>query len=284
VRATYTDNVAAATGTLGGPATLALTGSASGFAAVLAWIGMPADFALNVSNGGVTNPTNAAAGPTGTATLHNTGTLATGPVTVAFVGARADSYELAPGQDGCTGQILAPGSSCTVGIRLRAGLFPDDHPLQLSASAPAAPTATSAVRQQRVLGPRLVILSDNQVNLNHGEWSWLSQVPHRIWWVGNVGNQPTPGMGVQITSSGMHWGLHRSNWEEVVAGSWNGVSSTATIVPQPNDSALVVLELQTGDQLRPVFGYPPGNNLTFSGSIFLGGFFLSNYTATYYGP
>jgi hypothetical protein len=32
VHATYTDNVAAATGTLGGPATLDLTGSASGFA------------------------------------------------------------------------------------------------------------------------------------------------------------------------------------------------------------------------------------------------------------
>jgi hypothetical protein len=30
VRATYTNNVAAATGTLGGPATLALTGSATG--------------------------------------------------------------------------------------------------------------------------------------------------------------------------------------------------------------------------------------------------------------
>jgi Flp pilus assembly pilin Flp len=287
VRATYTDNVAAATGTLGGPATLALTGSASGFAAVLAWIGMPADFALNVSNGGVSSPTNAAAGPTGTATLSNTGTLATGPVTVAFVGDGAEAYELTPGQDGCTGQSLTPGSICTVGVRLRAGLFPGDYALQLSASASS--TVTSSVRQQRVLGPRLTVFDDNARNMSHGYWDWSPQFPVRQWLVRNVGNQPTHAMNFQpISGQGMNWAVYSQDWETAASSSWDDPDTIAgpngTIVLQPNEFAILHMELQSGWWLYVRGLLAGGTNVTFAGSIYLGGFFVSNYTATYFGP
>ena len=107
VRATYTTNVASATGTLGGPATRALTGSASGFAPAFAW-----------SGGGAFNVTNPSTNPAvveRTFILTNVGTLAGTPATPTVSGSGTGfTYSLVAHT--CTGSLVV-GGTCIATVR-----------------------------------------------------------------------------------------------------------------------------------------------------------------------
>jgi hypothetical protein len=109
VRATYTDNVAAATGTLGGPATFDLTGSASGFAP--AW-------AFDAAPDGVFSITAPATSTSKTFTLRNTGTLAGAVPARSISGPHALDYTITGGT--CASQTLAPNATCTVVVTFTA--------------------------------------------------------------------------------------------------------------------------------------------------------------------
>jgi hypothetical protein len=112
VRATYTDNVPAATGTLGGPATLALTGSASGFAPAWAFDATP-DGTFVISS--------PSSNPASTAlifTLRNTGTLAGAVPARSISGPYAGDYAITGGT--CASQTLAPDAICTVQVTFTA--------------------------------------------------------------------------------------------------------------------------------------------------------------------
>jgi len=224
VRATFTDNVPAAAGTLSsGAASQPLAGSASGFVAALAWVTLPEAQTLNVANGGVTQPDTIIPGPVGTATLRNTGTLPADSLTVALAGPDAASFEITA--DACSGQTLAPGTDCTLSVRLRAGLFPADYALQLSATATGLAATDSAQTSQRVVGPHLQITGDNLADVSHtGEF--VGTV--RIFQVTNTGNVATPDMEVAGN------GLIRSDFNNIAEGRgflWNLYDSANVVFP-----------------------------------------------------
>jgi len=113
VTATFTDNVAALTGTLAaGPATQALTGSASGF-----------EPRLTFAMGALESGWDITAGPfrrTGVFTITNTGLATSGPVAPGAVSIAVSGPAIGTvTSDGtCTGQTLLPGASCTIGVEI----------------------------------------------------------------------------------------------------------------------------------------------------------------------
>jgi Flp pilus assembly pilin Flp len=255
VRATYTDNVAAATGTLGGPAPQALTGSASGFAAALVWQNMPADFALDIDTGSNTATAISTPGPTGTATLRNNGTLASGPITVALAGPHAAAFEIV--SNGCSGVALTHGATCQVQARLRAGTALGTYSLQLSATA--SPTILSPARAQRVRGARLILVSDNNANLSHGNWG--SQGAVREWRIRNVGNRDAQNLQVGgLQGSAFNWALYNQFWGIIA----HGANPWATITLAPGQDAILHAALFSGQQLS---AYTTSSH---SATVFLG--------------
>jgi Flp pilus assembly pilin Flp len=111
VRATYTANVAAATGTLGGSATLGLTGSASGFGPAWAFDAEP--------DGNMSIPAYDSIGFK-VFTLRNIGTLA-GNVPTHYISGPHSSYFalFSLGFNPCRpdlNQIIAPNAACTIGV------------------------------------------------------------------------------------------------------------------------------------------------------------------------
>jgi len=134
VRATYTNNVASATGTLAsGTVSRALTGSASGFAA--AW-------AFDSSPSGIFAIAAPATTSTQTFTLRNIGTLA-GPVpTRAITGTNAADYGITGGT--CASQTLPPNDTCTVQITFTASTNVADRTATLSAGSATRALSGSA--------------------------------------------------------------------------------------------------------------------------------------------
>ena len=109
VRATFTNNVASASGTLGGPSTQALTGSASGFAPAWAFDGEPS---------GTFTIAAPATTATKTFTLRNTGTLGAAPPARSLSGTAAARYSITGGT--CGAASVAPGGTCTVSVTFTA--------------------------------------------------------------------------------------------------------------------------------------------------------------------
>ena len=113
VTATFTDNVAALTGTLAaGPATQALTGSASGF-----------EPRLTFAMGALESGWDITAGPfrrTGVFTITNTGLATSGPVAPGAISIAVSGPAIGTvtGDGTCTGQTLLPGASCTIGVEI----------------------------------------------------------------------------------------------------------------------------------------------------------------------
>jgi len=159
VRATYTGNVASATGTLAsGTASRALTGSASGFAA--AW-------AFDASPSGIFAIEAPATTSTQTFTLRNIGTLA-GPVpTRALAGPNAADYEITGGT--CASQTLAPNATCTVQVTFTATDNITGQIATLSAGAAARFLSGSASG----FGGRWILVG----GISFDSWLWTQNPP-----------------------------------------------------------------------------------------------------------
>jgi len=113
VTATFTDDVTTLTGTLAaGPATQALTGSASGFGPRLTFV-----------MGAMESGWDITAGPfrrTGVFTITNTGLATSGPVAPGAVSIAVSGPAIGAITDNgtCTGQTLSSGASCTIGVEI----------------------------------------------------------------------------------------------------------------------------------------------------------------------
>jgi hypothetical protein len=287
------------------PVEVALSGSAAGFAAVLVWDSVPADFSLNVANGGVTEPATTTPGPTGTAVLRNAGTLPSGPISIALAGPDSAAYEIVADEDTCSGQALLPGATCTVGVRLVAGLFPGDYSLQLTASA--SPTVAAPPRTQRVIGPRLALVEQRFAGTaqtaDHGVWS--GALPPMIGGtdggireirIRNVGNAPTGPMqadraALQDAGFTIAWLLdgpegpvlirNTAGTDADVSGAGPGAADAA-IALNPGQDAVLHTRLMRGQDLHALTG-PLTGARSFAGVVRLGGvaFPEADVSATY---
>ena len=111
------------------PATQPLSATATGFAAVFAFD--PYNRETNALSS-ATLP-----GPTRTMVLRNTGTLAVMPTPAFLSGPGETSFEIV--SDDCAGTPLAPGGSCSIGVRISAAATPGLHEAIL-ASGPGGAT------------------------------------------------------------------------------------------------------------------------------------------------
>ena len=283
VTATASDNGSlAATLSAGGPASVSqpLYAEATGFAPALAWTVVPADFSMDTTNGGVAQPATVEAGPAQTATLTNTGTLATGPVTVGFTGPDAAAFTIV--SDSCSGQPLAPGASCTVDVALAAGLFPGDYSLQLTAAA--SPTVAAPARTQRVIGPRLLVVFDqfdagNPATLDHATWSAYGNAREIRYQ--NVGNASTGPM--TATDNSARGFLYN---HALVGGAEIPITEAmpnGTLTLAAGETGRLRIRLQAGSVLNSLQPLVAGPNAFSAGPVAIGGFVLDTISATYTG-
>jgi len=276
-----TNTTLAATLLAGGPASVSqsLHAEATGFAPALAWTAVPADFSMDTANGGVPQPATAEAGPAQTATLTNTGTLATGPVTVGFVGPDAAAFTIV--SDSCSGQPLAPGASCAVDVALAAGLFPGDYSLQLTATSP---TVAAPARTQRVVGPRLLIVFDqfdagNPATLDHAMWSADGNTREIRYQ--NVGNASTGPM-TATDNSGLGFAYTHALVGEAETTITDAVPN-GTLTLAAGETGRLRIRLRAGSVLNSLQPLVPGPNTFSTGPVAIGGFVLDTISATYTG-
>jgi len=277
-----TNTTLAATLIAGGPASVSqpLHAEATGFAPALAWTAVPADFSMDTANGGVAQPATAEAGPAQTATLTNTGTLATGPVTVGFTGPDAAAFTIV--SDSCSGQPLAPGASCTVDVALAAGLFPGDYSLQLTAAA--SPTVAAPARTQRVIGPRLLVVFDqfdagNPATLDHATWSAYGNAREIRYQ--NVGNASTGPM-TATDNSGRGFLYNHA----LVGGAEIPITEAmpnGTLTLAAGETGRLRIRLAAGSVLNSLQPLVAGPNAFSAGPVAIGGFVLDTISATYTG-
>ncbi|MBK7862884.1 MAG: choice-of-anchor D domain-containing protein [Archangiaceae bacterium] len=174
---------------------------------------MPPTFDFAATGTGATRPTQL--------TVKNTGTVATGALTVTLVGANAGHY----GSSGCSGTALNPNESCTVTVTFHPTVL-GALPVALQVSGTPGGTVSAGLTGTGVR-PANLTLQPTSVSFTLDAGQSASQV----FTVANVGDLPTDPLSVQLVNLGSTFGLDAGSCTNVALAPDAGCSVQLFFAP-----------------------------------------------------